>query len=55
MDGCGLDSFQCPAPFWSRPLLGIIIQPWLGDQPLFDPGPTPRSPPGAERSVTNQC
>lgn len=59
-------SFQCPAlserlcilpgpaPSQAPPLRGIVIQPWLGDQPLFDLGPAPRSPPGAERSVTNQ-
>lgn len=38
-----------------RPCLGIVIHPWLGGlQPLFDLGPAPRSPPGAERSLTNQ-
>lgn len=43
-----------PAPSQAPPLRGIVIQPWLSDQPLFDLGPVPRSPPGAEHSVTNQ-
>lgn len=42
------------APSPAPPLLGIVIQPWLGDQPLFDLGPVPCSPPGTERFVTNQ-
>lgn len=63
MGGCGLDSFPTPRPFWSLctlsgpapfPAPPLAIHCYSALAALYDLGSAPRSPAGAECSITNQ-